>query len=101
VRAAVRNGGWTEPEAEELAARTISNTAKLYGEKKMNFEQVIQRVATKGGITEEGVEVLREGLPPVFDKMFQAVQKKREKVKKTIQGQFEKPALPAEEISPS
>jgi pyrroline-5-carboxylate reductase len=101
VRASVRHGGLTEPEAEELAAQTILGTAKLYGEKKMNFEQVIQRVATKGGITEEGVEILRLDLPSVFDKVFQAIQKKREKRKKSVQGQFEKSDSPAEETSPA
>jgi pyrroline-5-carboxylate reductase len=99
VRASVRNGGLTEPEAEQLAARTILGTAKLYAEKKMNYEQIIQRVATKGGITEEGVEVLREGLPPVFDKVFQAMQKKREKRRKSIQGQFENPASAEEDTT--
>jgi pyrroline-5-carboxylate reductase len=101
TRAAARNGGITEPEVEELAAKAILGAAKLYGEKKMSFEQVIQRVATKGGTTEEGVEVLRQGLPAVFDKVFQAIQKKREKAKKTIQGQFEKPASPDEETPPT
>lgn len=100
VRAAVRGGGITEPEAEELAARTFRDTARLYCDKKMNFEQVIQRVATKGGTTEEGVEVLRAGLPELFDKVFQAIQKKREKAKKMVQGQFEKSAPQAEEGTP-
>jgi pyrroline-5-carboxylate reductase len=30
------------------------------------------RVATKGGITEEGIRVLREKLPEIFDKFFKS-----------------------------
>jgi len=34
-------------------------------------------VATKGGITEEGIRVLREKLPEIFDEFFDRTIKKR------------------------
>lgn len=50
VRSGQRNGGLSEPEAWEIVARTLLGTARLYCENKLGFEQVIQRVATKGGL---------------------------------------------------
>ena len=32
----------------------------------MSFAEMIARVATKGGITERGVQILEAGLAPVF-----------------------------------
>jgi pyrroline-5-carboxylate reductase len=55
----------------------------------MNFEEVINRVATKGGITEEGVKVLRAGLPEIFDELFQQTLNKRNKTAEMIDNAFQ------------
>lgn len=71
---------FTREEVEEMVTETLYGTAKLLHEKDMNFEDVITRVATKGGITEEGLKVLDRELTPLFDKLFQSTLKKYEKV---------------------
>jgi pyrroline-5-carboxylate reductase len=46
---------------------------------------MLNRVATKGGITEEGVKVFRQSLPNVFDEMFEATLSKRKLINKKIE----------------
>ena len=53
----------------------------------MTFEEVVERVATKGGITQEGTAVVYEKLPDVADELFEKTLAKRrlvaEKAKET------------------
>ncbi len=53
-----------------LATESVLGTARLLLEKGLDFSGVIDRVATRGGITAEGVRVLQAGLPAVFDEML-------------------------------
>jgi pyrroline-5-carboxylate reductase len=53
-------------------------------EKEMSFSDMVRRVATKGGITEEGVKVLNDRLPSVFDDVFYKTLAKHDAVKKMI-----------------
>jgi pyrroline-5-carboxylate reductase len=57
-------------EIKDLVINTLFGTAKLFYELTSDFDAVIQRVATKGGATEAGIEVLEKSLPVVFDEMF-------------------------------
>lgn len=72
----------------EMILQTFSGTAKLMLDRKMDFEDVINRVATMGGITEVGVKVIKNSLPQVFDEMFDQTKNKRkivcEKVAKEL-----------------
>jgi pyrroline-5-carboxylate reductase len=78
VAAGIRHGsGISREDAEEMVVRTLLGTARLFIEKSMGFEETISRVATKGGLTEEGVRVLKSGLPEVFDEMFETMLSKR------------------------
>lgn len=88
ARAGARHGLSPE-EAESMAVSTLYGTAKLLYEKGMAPDEVITRVATKGGITEEGVKVLRRELPETFDHVFEATLGKHEVVKAAIREQFE------------
>lgn len=72
----------------DLVVQTVYGTARLMLEHKMDFEQVITRVATKGGITEEGVKVLKKGLPEVYDEVFDSTMGKRKIVEATLHQQF-------------
>lgn len=72
----------------ELVMQTIYGTARLMLKNEMDFEQVITRVATKGGITEEGVRVLTEELPVVFDKVFECTMGKRRGAEEELHRQF-------------
>ncbi|MBQ9608406.1 MAG: hypothetical protein IJV15_03065 [Lachnospiraceae bacterium] len=50
---------------------------KMLLENDMSFSDVVSRVATKGGITEEGSKVIYEKLPDVTDEMFIRTLEKR------------------------
>lgn len=61
----------------QMVLKTVSATSELMLKKNMTFEEVVSRVATKGGITEEGAKVIYEGLPEVVDLMFERTLEKR------------------------
>jgi pyrroline-5-carboxylate reductase len=75
-------------DAEQMVLQTLLGTARLLAEKCMGFDEAIERVATKGGITEEGVKVLRAGLPPVYDEMFNRTMEKRNALKDKVSVAF-------------
>ena len=56
-------------------------------EKDMTFAQTLDRVATKGGITAEGAEVIRGAMPEVFDELFARTMKKYEVIKDAVRRQ--------------
>jgi len=84
LEAALRNSTLSKEDAEYMIVKTLYGTSKLFHEKNFNFEQTLKRVARPGGITEEGVKVLKAGLPQVFDELFQKTFAKHEVVKKEI-----------------
>ncbi|GAB6275056.1 MAG: hypothetical protein STSR0004_19210 [Peptococcaceae bacterium] len=68
-----------------MVINTLYGTAKLLYEKSMKFDDVVTRVATKGGITQEGVKVLEDKLPEIFNEVFKVTLAKHEMIKNTIQ----------------
>lgn len=56
---------------------TMLGTARLALEQRISPEDLVGRVATPGGITEEGVKVLRRDLPAVADEVFRKTIEKR------------------------
>lgn len=86
VKSALRqNSGLCKEDIEDMVLHTFYGTAKVLIDKNMNFYDMIQRVATKGGITEEGVNIFNKCLPDTFDKMFEATLEKRKAVRKKIE----------------
>ena len=81
VQAGLKNSRFTQQDVEEMVLMTFLGTAKLLQEKKIGFDELITRVATKGGITEEGLKVLDEHLPFVFDELLEATLNKHQLVK--------------------
>ena len=61
-----------------MVTETMYGTAKLLVEKNITFDDLINKVATKGGITEEGAKVIYEKLPQVINEMFDKTSKKVE-----------------------
>ena len=61
----------------QMVLRTMSATGDLMLRKDMSFEDVVTRVATKGGITEEGTKVVYEGFPRTADLLFEKTLEKR------------------------
>jgi pyrroline-5-carboxylate reductase len=70
--ASKRSSSVEDKELEHLLLVSVLGAARLLLEKNMGFDETINRVATKGGITYEGVSVLKDNLPMVFDKVFDA-----------------------------
>ena len=79
-----KNSSISQKEAEDMAIKTFYGTAKLLHDKNMSFEELITRVATKGGITEEGIKVLDKDLPHLFDELFKTTLKKHEEIKSNL-----------------
>jgi pyrroline-5-carboxylate reductase len=69
INAAVRMG-MDNKEAETFVTSLFAGTAKMGKKPGTGYDVIYERVATKGGITEQGAKVLREELPATFDEMF-------------------------------
>jgi pyrroline-5-carboxylate reductase len=84
AEAAQKKGSFTPMEVDQMIIKTLYGTAKLLQEKDMDFEYVIGRVATKGGITEGGLKVLDDGLTPLFYELFEKTLGKYEIIEKEL-----------------
>jgi pyrroline-5-carboxylate reductase len=88
AQAALKHGGLAPHEIRDISLATLYGTAKLMQEKDASFTGLIGRVATPGGITEEGVKILDRALPAVFDEVFTATLTKRRKIRAQIRAQY-------------
>lgn len=64
-------------EITQMILNTMIGTGQLMLEKNLSYQDVISRVATKGGITEEGVKVIQNGFPEISDEIFNKTLEKR------------------------
>lgn len=87
VKAGLRHSEIQSDVAQRMVVSTLFGTAKLMTEKGIGFSELIKRVATKGGITEEGVKVLNNHLPSAFDEVFLKTLSKHDLVKEMIKNQ--------------
>ncbi len=71
-----------------MVLQTVRGTINYITDKNLEFDDVIKRVATKGGITQEGVSVMESKLPGVFDEVFDKTMEKRKVVDEGLQKQF-------------
>lgn len=78
AHAAARRGGISKEDAEFLIRETFTGTAKLLSENDYDFDYLISRVSTKGGITAEGVDVVEKEMPGVFDNVLQKMEVKHQ-----------------------
>ena len=74
----------------KLVVDTMYGTGKLLLEKNMSFDELINRVATKGGITEEGVKIIEEKLPETINEMFEKTLEKRKITMEKAKDDFNK-----------
>jgi pyrroline-5-carboxylate reductase len=88
VDAGVRHSTLTREECEQMVVETLYGTAEILCRQGMGFEKMVERVATKGGITEEGVKVLKERLPAVFNDVFHRTLAKHEEVRGLLGREF-------------
>jgi pyrroline-5-carboxylate reductase len=61
----------------QIVVETLYGTGKLLLEKEMTFEELINRVATKGGITEVGTKIIEGKLPGIINEVFEKTLEKR------------------------
>lgn len=87
AEAGAKNSNFTPQETEDMVIKTLYGTAKLLYEGNMGFEEVISRVATKGGITEEGVKILEKELPDTFNELLKTTSAKHKKIKEELNEQ--------------
>ena len=66
-----------EAQIKKMVLNTMSATGDLMLQKNMTFDEVVERVATKGGITEEGTKVIYEMFPQAAEKLFEKTLEKR------------------------
>jgi pyrroline-5-carboxylate reductase len=71
--------------AERLSKETLEGTSELLA--KESFDDLITRVATKGGITEEGLKAIRKHAPAMFDELLASTEAKHELIRKKLQAQ--------------
>lgn len=71
--------------AEQLIKKSLIGTASLLED--MSFDDLIAMVATKGGITEEGVKAIEAGSPEMFRQLFSATSARHRLVKERINDQ--------------
>lgn len=74
----------------QMLLHTMMGTGSLMLEKDFTFDDIVSRVATKGGITEEGAKVIYEMLPDVADELFIKTLEKRRKTAQSAREGFEK-----------
>ena len=77
----------SEEQIVSMVLDTLCSTGELMLSKRMSFNDVVTRVATKGGITEEGTKVVYEKFPEIAKELFKKTLEKRRQT-----------ALKAEEI---
>ena len=71
-----------------MVLKTVSATSELMMQKQMTFQDVVSRVATKGGITEEGTKVIYEMFPNAAEEMFVKTLEKRRLVAEKAKSSF-------------
>ena len=62
-----------------MVLNTMTATGSLMLSQNLSFNDVVTRVATKGGITEEGTGVIYDMFPQISDEMFNKTLAKRKK----------------------
>ena len=79
-KAAEDNLSFTAEEILRMVRNTFAATGALVTEKDMSFREIVERVATPGGITQEGTAVIYEKFPEIADDMFRVTLEKRKKI---------------------
>lgn len=72
----------------QMLVETLLGTASLLKNEQISFDQCIEQVATKGGITEAGLAVLGRVLPQAFDELLNMTENKHALLKEKVKQQF-------------
>lgn len=71
-----------------MVLKTMTATGELMLENGLSFEEIVSRVATRGGITEEGTKVIYGQFPDVADRLFEKTLEKRKQTAKRAEESF-------------
>ena len=77
-----------EEEINEIILNTLLASAHLLTDNKLSFLELQEIVATKGGITAEGIQVLNVGLPLLLKEVFQQALAKTTAIETAINDDF-------------
>lgn len=89
AEAGVRHSDLDPETARRLVVETLLGTALTLSDGVVSLDEMKSMVATKGGITEQGLAVLDREMPRVFDQVLEATVSKHETVKGSITCQFD------------
>ncbi len=90
ARAAAKASTLSPEQARALVIPTLSGTARLLDEREYTLETIMKRVATPGGITEEGAKLLQSEMPSVYDTLIQRTLAKHKLVKKNVRNEADR-----------
>lgn len=90
ARAAARAGSLSQEQARELIIPTLSGTARLLDERGYSGDEILSRVATPGGITEESAQLLRSEMPFVYDTLIKRTFAKHGLVKTKVRNEADR-----------
>ncbi|TSB46787.1 late competence protein ComER [Alkalicoccobacillus porphyridii] len=88
IDAAVRQTAISEAEATELATNMLIGLGKLFEQNRFTLTTLQERICVPGGITGEGIEVLRNETGAMFDHLFLATHRKFNNEQKHIEESF-------------
>ena len=71
-----------------MVLNTMTATGELMLRSNASFEEIVSRVATRSGITEEGTKVIYEQFPAVADQLFENTLEKRRQTAKRAEETF-------------
>ncbi|HBZ78352.1 MAG TPA: hypothetical protein DEO39_06585 [Clostridiales bacterium] len=89
VKAAEEHTKIPHDQVVRMVLQTMIATGELMLKKDMSFEDVVKRVATPGGITEEGTKVVYENFPETARVLFEKTLQKRKMTAEKAEAQFE------------
>jgi len=78
ARSGARSSRLSLEEVKEIVIETLLGTAITLATGTDSTRGLMEKVATRGGMTEKGLEVLEMELPATFDRMFEATRAARD-----------------------
>lgn len=78
-----------ENEIISMVLNTMTATSELMIKNNCSFDEIVSRVATKGGITEVGTQIIKDRFPSIADAIFEETLKKRKQTAMATQKSFE------------
>lgn len=87
-RSAKKHTGIPYDRVVGMVLNTLAATGELMLKKGMSFDDVVSRVATKGGITGEGTGVIYDRFPAAADELFEKTLEKRSRTARQAEEAF-------------